>query len=436
MAGIAIAQQEIALLMSMRESMGFGVTRAMGRQRGGWFLARIVLLFMVIGPAVGDERRAVEFRDGAFSGKVVDAASGKPIAGATVALRDRSGAVVAWTKTEAEGRYTVAAPTLKLLQLQPSRRRGLLASLVRGVGQVVAAPVKIAGAAVSGAAAVVKEIKPVETAKAAAVSAVTADPTPVAAQVAGSAAKAVREKAEKKARETAARSVLGERQAASEKKEREKLLPGEVFLSISAPGFQDLQGKAGAYWLEPAAPSGDTPMGPRAWLETAKLAPTGSDKKSEIEGVALQLAEPQLEPSLAPPGAPVKLRVRLQRPAGQPLNVRVFAREDRMRKVVELKLQEENLFAGELVLDPRTSPGDTTVTLVALKAEPVEVDLKESKEDPLLHFAERLDDLDADKPYEFDPRIMASENRLDLKLTILDPEKATPPSATPVAPKQ
>jgi len=49
----------------------------------------------------------------------------------------------------------------------------------------------------------------------------------------------------------------------------------------------------------------------------------------------------------------------------------------------------------------------------------------------LLAWAAQREDLDADKPYHFDPRIMASENRLDLKMTILDPKQETPPPTTP-----
>jgi len=49
----------------------------------------------------------------------------------------------------------------------------------------------------------------------------------------------------------------------------------------------------------------------------------------------------------------------------------------------------------------------------------------------LLAWAAQREDLDADKPYHFDPRIMASENRLDLKMTILDPKQENPPPTTP-----
>ena len=383
----------------------------------GWFLA-------VASPALADPAPSTDFSKGAFYGKVVDTASGQPVAGATVAIRDKNGKVVAWTKTDAQGQYAIAADSLKLLQLRPSRRRGLLAGIARGVTKVVTAPVKIAADAI-------KEADPVKTAKAAAVTAATGNPVPAITQVT---AGAVKSATEQKLREKAAKSVLGERQT-TPKEKRDTVAPGELFLAVSAPNYQEIKGKAGAYWLEPpaAAAPDKKPVGTRAWLETVKLAPVGSDKKSEIENTALLLAEPRMDPSMAPAGSSVKISVKLQVPPGQALNVRVFAREDKKKKVVELKAQEGGVFAGELPLDPKTPAGDTTVTVVALRAEPVEVSLRDSKADPLLDFAERLDDLDADKPYDFDPRIMASENRLDMTLTVLDPRQATPTAPSPPA---
>jgi hypothetical protein len=218
---------------------------------------------------------------------------------------------------------------------------------------------------------------------------------------------------------------------------------------VSAPGYQEGKGKAGAFWME----AGDEPakkgtreqaakrVGTRAWLETVHLAPASAgDKKSEIKNVAVLLAEPHLEPTLITAGGTVKLRVKLNTPPPPPgrtaLAARVFAREDKKRVVVELKPQPDapSVFAGDLAVDPMTPAGPTTITIVALRTEPVEVNLKESQADPLLDFAKGLEDLDADKPYEFDPRIMASENRHDVALTILDPKQGTPTTATSTAP--
>jgi len=129
---------------------------------------------------------------------------------------------------------------------------------------------------------------------------------------------------------------------------------------------------------------------------------------------------------MAPPGGTVTITVKLQAPSDPAPKVRVFAREDKKRTVVELKPQGDNVFSGQLTLDPKVAKGDTIITVAALRADPVEVNLRESKADPLLDFAQRLDDLDADKSYDYDPRIMASENRLDLSFTVLDPKLGTP----------
>src|SRR5205085_2844994 len=79
-------------------------------------------------------------------------------------------------------------------------------------------------------------------------------------------------------------------------------------------------------------------------------------------------------------------------------------------------------------LDPKLPAGKTTISFVALRSEPIEVKLDKKKGDPLLEFVRRLDDLDPDKPYSYDPRIMASENRFDLPCTVLDPKQSTAPA--------
>jgi hypothetical protein len=399
-------------------------------KRGYIGILTILLVGAAAWPAAAHRAPGPDFRSGALYGKVVDAASGKPVENATVAIEDKHGKVVAWTKTDAAGQYAVAADALKLLQIHPTRHRGLLGGLVHGMVEVVTVPVKVAEVAVDTGMKVVKEVNPIPTAEAAAVSAMTANPAPVASRVADTALNALKGKAQRSVQENAVKTVVGQGKPPS-KKRRPLLLPGELLIAVGAPGYQEIKDVAGAYWLQPPATVDRKPVGSQAWLDTVKLAPDGSSKKSEIEKMAVQLTEAQIDPPLAPAGTPVKLSVRLLTPGGVPLNVRVFAREQRNHQVVELKPQGNNLFAGELRLDPKTPPGDTTVTIAALRAEPVAVPLDRNKPDALLHLAEQLDELDASRPYDYDPRILASENRLDVKLTVLNPGQGTPPSAVP-----
>ncbi|HTQ08693.1 MAG TPA: hypothetical protein VMI31_01340, partial [Fimbriimonadaceae bacterium] len=46
-----------------------------------------------------------------------------------------------------------------------------------------------------------------------------------------------------------------------------------------------------------------------------------------------------------------------------------------------------------------------------------------NKPDPLLMFVKKTDDMKAGKPYEYDPLIMASRNRIESQVTVLKPQK-------------
>ncbi|WP_227625068.1 carboxypeptidase-like regulatory domain-containing protein [Fimbriimonas ginsengisoli] len=344
------------------------------------------------------------FPKGVLHGRVLDT-DGKPVAGATVALQEKDGKVLTWTKTDEKGEYNLAADPKRALHLRPSRRRGLLEKCVRVAADVAMAPVKAAGSVVA---------KPGETVKAAAVSAATGNPLPLAGQTASSVLPN-RDTAQQ-AREAAANTAVGNGPASASAPPAEK---GQALLLISAPSYKDAKVNAGAYWLDP--PEGKE-TGIQAWLETVKMASTKVAGNSDVVQEAVTLSDPVLEPSLVPPGGEVKIRVKLNSPPGPDRRVRVFAREARKNTVVELLPQggaDKNIYAGTLTLDRKMPAGETTVTLGGLRAVPVEVKLNPKKPDPLIEFVRRLDDMEAGKPYLYDPLIMASENRLEVKLTVL-----------------
>ncbi len=175
---------------------------------------------------------------------------------------------------------------------------------------------------------------------------------------------------------------MGERQAAAQEK-RDTPVPGELLLAVSASNYQEIKGKAGAYWLEPPAATPDNkPVGTRAWLETVKLAPQARQEVANRKYCPAPCRAAH-GPDDGPAGGSVKVQVKAQVPPGQALNARVFAREDKKKKVVELKPQGNNVFSGDLPLDPKTPAGETTVTVVALRAEPVSESARK-RADPLL----------------------------------------------------
>ena len=136
--------------------------------------------------------------------------------------------------------------------------------------------------------------------------------------------------------------------------------------------------------------------------------------------------------------------VKLNAPDAKLIKARLFAREDGKGTVIELLPEPGGVYAADLPLDPDMPSRDLSVSVVALRAEPIEVKMPKGDKsgDPLPIFAGQLDELHPDKPFDFDPRIFAAENRLDTTITVLGKKEqsvapvsgpATPPT-TPVAP--
>ena len=101
----------------------------------------------------------------------------------------------------------------------------------------------------------------------------------------------------------------------------------------------------------------------------------------------------------------------LKNPVGFGPKVRIFAREKKKDTITELTVtdpKKPDVYTGEMTLDKGLPSGETQIAIGVLRTEPLEVKVPKAKEDPLLRFASRLDELEAGKPFEYDPRIFAS----------------------------
>ena len=95
------------------------------------------------------------------------------------------------------------------------------------------------------------------------------------------------------------------------------------------------------------------PVGPQAYLETVALGPVNTGKKSAIPNISVTLSDGKLEPALAPAGSSVHVSVKVNRPGDPPMNIRVFAREDSTKRVVELQANALGEWSADLPLDPK-----------------------------------------------------------------------------------
>ncbi len=358
-----------------------------------------------------------EFHKGVLYGKVLDL-DGKPVANATVALQDNAGKVITWTSTNAQGDYALAANPVQALNLNSSRRRGLLESCIRGVGDLAMVPVKTVSSVI---------VNPGATIANGVVSVASGTPLPLAVQAAASLpGRTTAEDTARQARELAARTAVGQNGTAPNPVPTQ----GQACLLVGAPGFKDARIAAGTYWMEGPVKDKDLELGMQAWLETVRLSPTVNAKPSAVDQQALCIAEVVLDKTLIVAGGGIRITARLKAPPGVQQGIRIFARELKKNVVTELLLKDgpdKNLYEGTLYIDPKSPAGVTSISVGALRATPVEVKLDPKKSDPMLVFVQRLDDMRADKPYAYDPRIMASENRLDIKVNVLDVKKGSPP---------
>lgn len=376
------------------------------------------------------------YRQGGLCGQVVDVTTGKPIAGATVAMEDASGRVLAWTVTNKDGDYVLPADPLTCLHLRPSKGKGLLQKVCDACGAILMAPVRVAGTAVE----VVKQAASPQAIENVAVAAATGDPLPVIGQAEQTALNTLRDVQQNgltNSKAEAVRSSFASTRATRTKPPKQTLQPGQALIAVEAPNYDMERGPSAEYWMEPPVLTSIGPVGPLAWLQTVKLAPVNGKAKCAMGSECVKLAEGSAVPSLAPAGSSVKVTATLQGPPELLPEIRVYARVNTTRGAAELKPDKAGsaTYTGSLPIDPKAATGPATIGIIALRAQPLDLRLKPSKQDPLLLFVQRMSDLDPKRPFEFDPRIMAAQNRLELDLTILGAGQHVPTSTiTPAAP--
>lgn len=348
---------------------------------------------------MADRANEPDFKRGAVYGHVEDSA-GKPIRGAIVAIRSAAGDIEAWAKTDAEGDYALNVDPKVALNMNGSPHAGLLKECATAVGDVLMAPVNVA-------------TRPGPIVKSGLESMAYGTPAPLVAQAAQ---EAIPQPTRYDVRGAAAKAALGDGPVLYRPPVGKE---GQAELLVVAPGCKDADLDAAAYWFD--GPQGRG-KGLRAWVETVKMAPEDGGDKPSVVNQVISLTNGTAEPSLVPPGEAVKIRVKLSQPPDSDHPVRVFARESRRGEVVELQPDPATKgFCGELHFGRGFPSGPTTICIAAVRADPVEIHLPKGK-DPFPLFVHRMDDMQPTKPYQYDPMIMASENRLDLKVIVLPPQ--------------
>jgi hypothetical protein len=417
------------MLMSEGEREGFLQSQRMRSPMGPRrrTLALAAILSLALAAPARARHKGPDPREGLLSGVVVDAGSQKPIVGALVAAFDKKHRPIAWGRTDGDGRYALVARPLHALNLdKEGHGGGLLAGLFHTVGKVV----ETAAGVTLDAAKAVAGVTVGQQTMAAAVSAIGttgSGPAP-GDQFKAQIAERTGRTASQEAQGTlglAQRPNPGKHSASQGQKQPAALPtagPGQLLLRVVQPNYQEFQGLAAVYWMEPPVKQrGEMKVGPQAWLDPILLAPRGQNQPSRVSPVRILLQDGKLEPDMTTVGATVQVSVSVSAPKQDGIDFRVFLVDDRADTVVELKPAGGERYSGELAISKNHPLGATLLTIAALRTRPVTVDVSRAKQDLLPRLAAKLEDLKPDAAYEYDPRILASQNRLDLKLLVLDP---------------
>jgi hypothetical protein len=371
----------------------------------------LVCVFGGLSFGAGNSAKA-NFERGMLRGKVVDL-TGKPVAGAIVAVEQAGGKVIAWTKTDANGEYRISTDPKLALNLKPSHCRGLLEQCVLAASGAAMDALRAAGSTIltpgntirTGAVAVASGTPGQDVAQGTASSLPTVGTTPgQVGQAAGGAATNA--------------ALLG----TPNRPMPPPCTHGQADILISAAGFKETCLADAAYWMDPASVDKSDRIGVSACMQTIKLAPTAGKDKAVVVPDAITLTDLAVQPELAPQGSDIQITVKLNSPDPTTAQkVRVFARLAARNVVVELLpiAGQKDVFGGKMSLARKAPVGPTTLCIGALRTEPIEVKLSGKKSDPLVAFVTRTQDMNGSKPYGYDPFVMASENRLDTKITIL-----------------
>ncbi len=320
------------------------------------------------------------------SGRVLDSA-GNPVSNAMVAVYDSKNRVVDYVKTDAKGEYTLAIPPSAL---NLSRRRSgfvhqVSRSVNQAVGNLASGPIKAGIRAASGAVAASDPLTR------AGIGAAVGIATNIVDVVTGSGAK---------------RSPL------------RRTAPGVIAIKAVAEGHKDAIALARVYWVqeEVYAAGGRSQRAVVAWLDPVKLSPENAAGASGVASDYLTFTEARISPGIVERGQEVTLSVTFRKAPEPRTPVVVVARNARTGQKYGMDPVGPDRYECRFVVDKRHPLNDQVITVLAYP----EQDVRPGRNPDAERAIERAGHWDPKRAFVYDPLLLASRNRVELTLTVVD----------------
>jgi hypothetical protein len=321
------------------------------------------------------------------TGRVFSSDGRTPLPGALVAVYDSKNHVIDYTRTDERGEYALAVPR-HALNLQGKGGKGFfrqVMGLAGGVGRVATLPLK---AGIRAAAAV----------------STVADPlTKIGIGAASGVAQGLVDQMAPRGRKT---PVL------------ERNQPGVLVMKVTRPGHNDVLSLARVYWLEEEQyrAGGKQQRSLAAWVDPVQLSAAGDEKPSTITSTFLTFTEARFEPSIAEVGQKVSLVVKLPTPPDPSTPTVVIARHCKTGEIYQLEPEGDGIYRADIQVIKKFPKNDQGFCVVAYAEQDDKPGRNKKVEDAICGSGL----LNPEKPYIYNPLLVASRNRADVMLTVVD----------------
>lgn len=383
---------------------------------------------------------AVRADDVVYAGGRILAADGKtPLADAAIAVYDEKGKVIAHGKTDAAGRYSLAVPR-GALHLSKKRGGGFsLGGILKGAGSLLNVAAGVAPMALGGFGGLPG------LGGGGALSAVTGlagggNPLGGLGGLAGKlpGGVALPNGANMK-KMMEAMQKAGAQGGMSDELMRSLMSahgdgmddefgadapspnsPGALVFRVTCSGYNEVGGVGQIYWMqdETVQDNGKDKARSVAWVDPICLAKDGDSLPSRIVRGYFAFADSGIEPAIVEMGQTVTIFAKLPLPEEPKVDLVVLARNAKTGEAWELSLGADGVYKAEIPVDKKFAKNDQTISILAYPRAGTEGRSKKAEDAIKGAGLWKLD-----KRFEYNPRIIASRNRADLRLTVVEPAK-------------
>jgi hypothetical protein len=385
------------------------------------------------------------------SGRIMAADGKTPLTEAAIAAYDEKGKVIAHGKTDADGRYTLAVPR-GALHLTKKKGGNFLGGILKGAGSLLNVAAGVAPMAMGGlgglgslgnVAGLAGGSNPLG-----AISGLAGGGNPLGA-LAGSGGRLsggagmpqgmdmrkMMEMAKKNALAAGVDSkmldeamkgyggMFGDDDGGFGEDAPAANAPGAMILRVTAAGRSEAGGVGQLYWMqdETVQEEGKEKKRTSAWVDPICLAKEGDELPSRIVRGYFAIVDGGLDPAIVEVGKTVTVAIKLPLPDEPKVDLVVIARNAKTGETWELTPDKEpGVYKAEIPVDKaKFAKNDQTLSILAYARDP-KVEGRSKKAEDAISGAGLWK---LDKRFEYNPRIVASRNRVDLRLTVVEPAK-------------